>query len=101
MFRTVNNLRQIQVASHNCAGFPFRTRKRKRPEEEVFPVRLKRKPVTLIVGIICKDGIVVASDSQSTDEYGFARVDAKKLFKIDFENGESGLIGTAASVDFS
>lgn len=30
----------------------------------------KRRPVTLIIGIICKDGIVVASDSQTTWETG-------------------------------
>src|ERR1051326_5453612 len=30
----------------------------------------KRKPVTLIVGIICRDGIVMAADSQTTWETG-------------------------------
>jgi 20S proteasome alpha/beta subunit len=32
------------------------------------PERKKKKLMTLIVGIICKDGIVVASDSQTTAE---------------------------------
>jgi len=62
--------------------------------------RIRKKPVTLIVGIICRDGIVVASDSQTTDEWSMARTDATKIYKIDLNDKTSGLVATAGSVDF-
>src|SRR5260221_1324648 len=63
--------------------------------------RIQTKRVTLIVGIICKDGIVVASDSQTTDEWGMARTDATKIYKITLADETSGLIAAAGSVEFA
>jgi 20S proteasome alpha/beta subunit len=60
-----------------------------------------KKPVTLIVGIICEDGIVVASDSQTTDmSSGMARTDGSKI-NITLADGSSGVVATAGSVDWS
>jgi 20S proteasome alpha/beta subunit len=42
---------------------------RKHLQPSLFP-KNKRKPVTLIIGIVCKDGIVIAGDSQTTWETG-------------------------------
>lgn len=56
--------------------------------------------MTLIVGIICKDAIVMASDSQTTRE-GSKRTDAEKLLSLRFGTdrvllGHAGNAGNAA-----
>src|SRR5258708_32055200 len=62
----------------------------------------RSKPVTLIVGIICKDGIVVAGDSQTT--WGSKKSWlANKISESDFANGgaivaESGAVLTSSKV---
>lgn len=60
----------------------------------------KKKPVTLIVGIIAKDGIVVASDSQTTWGTGKSW-DAKKMSEVGHAYGralvaESGAVITSS-----
>jgi len=57
--------------------------------------------VTLIVGIICKDGIVVASESQTTGEFGEKRCDANKIYCIELADRSRGLVATAGRVDSS
>jgi 20S proteasome alpha/beta subunit len=57
--------------------------------------------VTLIVGIVCRDGIVIDSDSQTTCEYGEKQCDTENVFRIDFKDGSAGLVATAGSLDFS
>jgi 20S proteasome alpha/beta subunit len=38
-------------------------------------------PMTVLVGIVCKDGIVIAADSQESDaEAGMKRLDVKKIY---------------------
>lgn len=45
------------------------------------PPKPKKKPVTVIVGIICKEAIILASDSQTT--YGTTkRCDAEKMVSV-------------------
>jgi 20S proteasome alpha/beta subunit len=66
-----------------------------------FPRKPIKKPVTLIVGIVCRDGIVIASDSQTTGEYGEKQCDKEKVFRIEFKDRSPGLIATAGSLDFS
>jgi 20S proteasome alpha/beta subunit len=61
----------------------------------------KTKPVSLIVGIICQDGIVVSSDSQTTDECGMARTDATKIYQITLADNASGLIAIAGGVEWA
>lgn len=47
--------------------------------------------MTIIIGMICENGIVVASDSQTT--YGTAkRIDTEKMHSIDFFDGEEVLV---------
>ena len=60
----------------------------------------KRKtPVTIIVGIICKDGIVLASDSQTS--YGTSkRTDTDKIYPVDFGDG-SVLIAQSGNAELS
>jgi hypothetical protein len=58
--------------------------------------------VTLIVGIICKDGIVMAGDSQTTWGSG-KRWDANKMTEVSFPHGkglvaESGATLTSAKI---
>ena len=63
---------------------------------------LKRKKVTLIVGIVCEDGIVVASDSQTTNlSSGMARTDGSKIYNITLSDGAQGIVATAGGVDWS
>lgn len=62
------------------------------PLQNPLNPKRKRKPVTIIVGIISKEGIVLASDSQTT--YGldlgkFKRCDAQKMDIIEFKTGKA------------
>src|SRR5437899_2658336 len=59
--------------------------------------RLKKKPVTLIVGIICKDGIVIGSDSQTT--YGTSKqCDTRKVSVVEFQNAKA-LVAESGSAE--
>jgi hypothetical protein len=55
--------------------------------------------VTLIIGIICKDGIVIASESQSTDEGRIKHCNTQKIFNIRLSDQSSALIAGAGSTD--
>lgn len=56
----------------------------------------KKKPVTLIAGIICKDGIVVAADGQTTR--GSAKqLGAEKISVVQFENGIAAVAESGAA----
>jgi 20S proteasome alpha/beta subunit len=57
--------------------------------------------MTLLIGVICTDGIVVASDSQTTDEWGQKRDDTQKVSVLELADGASGLIAQAGGADFS
>jgi len=57
--------------------------------------------MTLLIGIICTDGIVVASDSQTTDEWGQKRDDSQKVSVLELADGTSGLIALAGEAGFS
>jgi 20S proteasome alpha/beta subunit len=50
------------------------------------PIRPKRKPVTVIIGIICKASIVLASDSQTTYGDYSKRCDTEKIRVVGFKN---------------
>src|SRR5687768_1553163 len=57
--------------------------------------RRVKTPVTIIVGIKCEDGVVIASDCQST--YGNTkRTDVQKIHNVNFKNAEC-LIACAGS----
>jgi 20S proteasome alpha/beta subunit len=57
--------------------------------------------MTVIVGLLCKDGIVVASDSQESDDnLGMKRLDVTKVYDTDsfgFTDAEIVVAGTGAS----
>src|SRR5262245_3493498 len=58
------------------------------------------KPMTVLVGIRFKNGLVVASESQETEEEYLKRLDAKKLYGTDsvgFEDAKVILAGTGDS----
>jgi 20S proteasome alpha/beta subunit len=66
-----------------------------------FPKRkpIKGKPVTLIVGIICKDGIILSADSQTTK--GDAKLlGTNKISVVEFEN-EKALVAESGSQSLS
>jgi hypothetical protein len=57
--------------------------------------------MTVIVGLLCREGLVIASDSQeSDDDNGMKRLDVKKVYDTDhfgFEDAEIVVAGTGAS----
>jgi 20S proteasome alpha/beta subunit len=53
-----------------------------------FRPKQKRKPVTLIVGIVCKDQIVIASDSRTTFP-SHIQEDTKKISVLEFKCGKA------------
>lgn len=58
----------------------------------------KGKPVTLIVGIVCKDAVLLAADGQTTR--GTKKSPTEKIHTVDFDNGsvlvaESGIASLA------
>src|SRR5208283_2846036 len=56
----------------------------------------KKKPVTLIVVIVCRDALVLAAESETTR--GVAKTQsAHKLHIVPFLNGTHALIGEAGS----
>ncbi len=63
--------------------------------------------MTVIVGLLCKDGLVIASDSEESDEdQGLKRLDVKKVYdtaNFDLEEGDIELIvaGTGSSAYIS
>jgi 20S proteasome alpha/beta subunit len=62
--------------------------------------RRRKERMTLLVGIVCQDAIVMASDSQTTDEWGQKRT-SQKISTVQFADGASGLIAQAGSADFA
>ena len=61
----------------------------------------KRNAMTVIVGLLCKDGIVVASDSQESDDNnGMKRLDVVKVYdteRFKFDDAEIIVAGTGTS----
>lgn len=62
----------------------------------------KGKPVTLIIGIVCRDGIVIAGDSQTTWGTG-KHWDAQKITDLEYPQGhaiaaESGATITSSNI---
>src|SRR5437667_8044568 len=64
------------------------------------PLRLRRKKtvVTILVGLICKDGIALASDSQTTVGTS-KRTDTDKIALVRYSN--DGLAAVAQGGDYS
>lgn len=64
-------------------------------------LRKRKRPMTVIVGLKCRDGIVIASDSQeSDDDIGMKRLDVRKVYDSDYFNftdAETVVAGTGAS----
>ncbi len=68
-----------------------------------FPKR-KRPPVTIIIGIICKDCIVLASDSQTTYSSSVGaiqRLDTTKITPIEFANDTLALVAQSGETTLS
>jgi 20S proteasome alpha/beta subunit len=61
--------------------------------------------MTVIVGLLCKDGIVVASDSQESDEaMGMKRLDVTKIYdtsRFKFDDAEIVVGGTGSAAHIS
>jgi 20S proteasome alpha/beta subunit len=60
----------------------------------------RKTPVTIIVGIICKDRIILASDSQ-TSWSNSKRTDTDKISRIDFGGAGSVLIAQSGNAELS
>jgi 20S proteasome alpha/beta subunit len=69
----------------------------------IFPKpKRKKKPVTVIIGIICEFGIVLASDSQTTFGDNSKRCDAEKIRVVKFkESDDKVLVAQSGSVETS
>src|SRR5437899_7246721 len=59
----------------------------------------RKAPVTIIVGIACKNGIVLASDSETTCGFAKSR-DTVKVHFIQFSNGMA-LLGESGNADIA
>jgi 20S proteasome alpha/beta subunit len=60
----------------------------------------KRKPiVTIAIGILCKDGIVVASDSRITYPDNSVRDDGNKIGIIKFKDGNKAIVAQSGDDD--
>ena len=57
--------------------------------------------MTIIIGIKCLNGIVVACDSQTTSQSGYKDDKAEKLHAIELQDGNQFIVGEAGSADFS
>src|ERR1035441_4740028 len=65
--------------------------------------KIRKTPVTLIVGIICKDGIVLAADSQTTKGISIGAsksCDTNKINVVEFSNGKA-LVAESGSASLS
>lgn len=65
---------------------------------------LRNPFVTLIVGIICPEGIVMAADSQMTHPTAsdtIRKFDSRKLHIVKFKCGRTGLIGQSGVVEWT
>lgn len=60
-----------------------------------------KKPMTLVVGIACKDGLIMASDSQGMSNRGVdvKRMDCTKI-EVLSDNGLKSIVGGAGEVPF-
>lgn len=64
--------------------------------------RYFKAPVTIVIGIKCKNGIAVVCDSRTTDPTtGIFRDDAEKLHIVEFRDGFNGLIAEAGNADYA
>jgi hypothetical protein len=72
--------------------------------EQIAQKRYK-SPVTIIVGIKCYEhggeGIVITSDSRTTDAAGYCNDNAEKLHVVSFKDGNTVIVAEAGNADFS
>src|SRR2546422_1005592 len=60
----------VSLTKGTCSTYLLRKRRHSR-----------RRPMTVIVGLVCKDGLVIAADTQESDEEdGMKRLDVKKIY---------------------
>lgn len=64
----------------------------------LFKIKL---PVTIIIGLKCVDCIIMGCDSRTTLPDGHVDDDVKKLHTIDFQDGNSAIIGESGHAEFS
>jgi 20S proteasome alpha/beta subunit len=81
--------------------FFFKTKPNFIGPSKTEPKRRKKKAVTIIIGAICKRGIVIASDSQSTGEDRIKHCNTQKVFKIELADKSSALVAGAGSTDLA
>ena len=62
--------------------------------------RKQRELVTVVVGLICNNAVVLASDSQTADvETGRTIRNVAKIFKVEFADGNTGLLAQSGHDD--
>jgi 20S proteasome alpha/beta subunit len=64
-------------------------------------LRKRKAPVTIIIGIKCFDGIVIACDSRTTNETGHINDNAEKLHVVRFKDGNTAIVGEAGNAIMS
>lgn len=61
-----------------------------------------KAPVTIIIAIKCKEGIVIACDSRTSDlATGIGRDDAKKLHVVKFNDGNEAILAEAGNATYA
>jgi 20S proteasome alpha/beta subunit len=71
--------------------------------DKIFRSQKRKTPVTIIIGIICDNVIVMASDSQTTynsSTGAIQRLDTPKISTLEFSNGEA-LVAQSGDVTLS
>lgn len=70
--------------------------------DKIYITPFSNKHMTIIVGILCEDGLVIASDSQAMSQRGVdvKRMDYTKIEDIDGELGVKALISGSGVVSF-
>ena len=86
--KRANNLRQNQLDAGFGGCKPYRKPRRK-------------APVTIVIGIACSNGIVIACDSRTTDPSGVVHDDAIKLNVIFLRDGNSCVVAESGNESLS
>lgn len=61
----------------------------------------KRSHVTIVSAILCKDAIIMASDSRTTNEDGTVRDDTRKISVVKLMDGSRALVGQSGHADLA
>jgi 20S proteasome alpha/beta subunit len=90
---------QMKACSNLLLSVPENRLERMNLYRPSFPKPKRKDRMTLIIGIVCRDAIVLASETQTT--FGNYRIpDTTKIHKVEFQNTKA-LIAESGAADWS